>query len=58
MRALLLTHPRGKEVLQFEFIMQEAMKTNREIVYENGPRFGTGIRDGNTRTARANGTVR
>ena len=58
MRALLLTHPRGKEVLQFEFIMQGAMKTNREIAYENGPRFGTGIRDGNTRTARAHGTVR
>ena len=27
-------------------------------VYENGPRFGAGFRDGNKRTARAHGTVR
>ena len=34
------------------------LKTKRKNVYENGPRFGAGFRDGNKRTARAHGTVR
>ena len=39
-------------------MMMMMLKTKRKNVYENGPRFGAGFRDGNKRTARAHGTVR
>merc|ERR1712078_523825 len=39
-------------------MMMMMLKTKRKHVYENGPRFGAGFRDGNKRTARAHGTVR
>ena len=33
-------------------------RNESDFAYENGPHLGAGFRDGNTRTARANGTVR